>query len=461
MRHSGIVAALLLIPASALGAQGSITGTVTDSVTKRPLAGAFVQIARDSNSFTRSVYADSLGTFRFDSLKPGRYMIGFFDPALDSLGIDLLPKLVVLQSGEERRADLAIPAPRTLVRHLCRPASPNDTTGLLVGHVRDADSRTPRIGTVTVQWWELTIGGGGIHRDRQQIPVKKDSLGWYALCGVPADAEVSASATAGEEESGVVLLRVPSRGLLIRDFLVSRADSTIAVYDDSSANRKVAVATLRRGSARVSGSVRSDKGKPVANANVGVPGTGIDSRTEESGAFTLVGLPVGTQSVEVRAIGFEPKRVAVDLQRDSATKLDIVLDRPVQTLDAVKIYGQGNASIAEFMRRVHGGFGHFLTAQDIQKRNALETTDLFRTIPGVRVTPSRGFGNAITLRGGCQPTVYFNGMRLSDDAATEIDELAMPNEITAIEVYNNAGRPAQFWGNGCGSVVLWVGMVPR
>lgn len=458
--HAGFVASLLFLPALSLGAQASVAGTVTDSLTKRPLAGALVQIAADSGSFVRTATADSIGAFRIDSVRPGRYIIGFFDPALDSIGIDLLPRRIAVRPGETEHVDLAIPAAPTLVSHLCHPA-PNDSTGLLVGHIRDADSHMPRTGSVTVQWWEIIIGQGGVHRSRQQIPVKSDALGWYALCGLPSDGELTTSATAGDEESGLVLVHVPSRGLLIRDFLVSKADSTVTIYEDSSAAQKVAVTTLRRGSARVSGAVRSDKGKTVANADVSVPGTGIETRTADAGTFSLSGLPVGTQSVEVRALGFEPKRVAVDLGRDSLTKLDLVLDRPVQTLDAVKIYGQGSASMADFLRRARNGFGHVLTAQDIQRRNALETTDLFRTIPGVRVMPTRGFGNAVTLRGGCTPTVYMNGMRLSDDAATEIDELAMPGEITAIEVYNTAGRPPQFWGNACGSVVLWVGMVPR
>src|SRR5207245_11441775 len=110
----------------------------------------------------------------------------------------------------------------------------------------------------------------------------------------------------------------------------------------------------------------------------------------------------------------------------SLMRLDVVLDRPVQPLDAVKSYGQGSASIAEFMRRVHSGFGHVLTPQDIQKRNALETTDLFRTIPGVRVMPSRGFGNVIALRGGCRPRVYLNGTPPRHEPASNDRDVARP-----------------------------------
>jgi hypothetical protein len=301
-----------------------------------------------------------------------------------------------------------------------------------------------------------------LQRNRQQVPIKSDAIGWFAMCGLPSDVELQASAQAGDAESGVVELRVPAGGLLMRDFLVSHADSVMPAFDDSSAVRGVLpVPMLRRGAARVSGVVHNDKGKPVENAQVMVPGTGVDARTQETGTFALAGLPSGTQTVEVRAIGFEPKRVTVDLSRDSLTRLDVVLDRPVQTLDAVKVYGQGNTTMREFQRRLKAGWGHILTPGDIAKRNAFQASDLFRTIPGVRVAPTRrGFGNTVLIR-GCQPTVYYNGMRMDDQTASDIDMLVQVQDLTAVEVYTAASRPAEFFGNSCGSIVLWVGMLPR
>jgi hypothetical protein len=281
---------------------------------------------------------------------------------------------------------------------------------------------------------------------------------------LPSDAELSAFALAGEEESGVVPIRMPAGGLLVRDFQVSRADSTITIYADSAVTPggpKTPIATLRRGNARLGGVVHNDKGKPVANAEVTVPGTGVDGRTQQNGAYALGGLPAGTQTVEVRVIGFEPKRFTVDLGRDHLTTLDITLDRPVQTLDAVKVYGKGSASMAEFERRLHNGWGHFLTPADIAKRNAIHVTDLFRTMPGVHVVPSRGFGYTVLMRGNCRPTVYVNGMRMDDNAASELDQYVNPDEVTGVEVYTTAGRPMEFWGNNCGSVVIWAGMLPR
>jgi hypothetical protein len=451
----------LFFPAASLGAQTSVIGTVTDSVGHHPVAGALVQIA-NGGSFVKSATSDSLGSYRIADVPPGSYLLGFFHATLDSLGLDVSPKQVTIVAGAgEQRVDLAIPPAERIAGQLCRGTADRDSTGLLIGHLRDAETRQPRKGSVTVLWMELTIGQGGVHRNRQQIPIKTDDLGWFAMCGLPSDAVLQASAQAGDEESGAVELQVPAGGLLLRDFLVSRADSLVPVYDDSSKVKGVLpLPMLRRGSARVSGVVHNDKGKPVANAQVSVPGTGMDARTEETGTFQLGGLPSGTQTVEVRAIGFEPKRVAVDLTRDRLTTLDVLLDHPVQTLDAVKIYGKGNAAMAEFQRRLKAGWGHILTPADIARRGAFEATDLFRTMPGVRVAQGRGFSSTVLVR-GCRPTVYLNGMRMDEEAASEIDMLVRPSELTAVEVYTAANRPAEFFGNNCGSVVLWAGMLPR
>ena len=450
----------LLLPAASLRAQTTVVGTVTDSVGHHPVVGALVQLA-GSGSFVRTTSSDSLGAYRIDDVPPGKYLVGFFHPTLDSLGIDLSPKQVTVVAGGEQRMDLAIPPAQRIAAQLCQGTKDRDSTGLLIGHLRDADTRQPRKGSVTVLWVELTIGQGGVHRNRQQVPIKTDDLGYFALCGLPSDALLQASAQAGDEESGFVELQLPAGGLLLRDFLVSRADSLVPVYDDSSAVKGVLpLPMLRRGTARVSGVVHNDKGKPLANAQVSVPGTGVDGRTEETGTFQMGGLPSGTQTVEVRAIGFEPKRVAVDLSRDRLTTVDVVLDRPVQTLDAVKIYGKGNSAMAEFQRRLKAGWGHILTPADIARRNAFQASDLFRTMPGVRVAHGRGFSSTILVR-GCRPTVYLNGMRMDDEAASDIDMLVTPSELTAVEVYTAASRPAEFFGNSCGSVVLWAGMLPR
>jgi hypothetical protein len=73
----------------------------------------------------------------------------------------------------------------------------------------------------------------------------------------------------------------------------------------------------------------------------------------------------------------------------------------------------------------------------------------------------RSVSSLAVLVRGCLPTVYLNGIRMYEDAAKRINTIVDPSQITVIEVYSASGRPVEFWGNACGSVVLWVGQTPR
>jgi hypothetical protein len=105
-------------------------------------------------------------------------------------------------------------------------------------------------------------------------------------------------------------------------------------------------------------------------------------------------------------------------------------------------------------RRMNG-FGTFLTTEEIARRASFETSDLFRMIPGFRVsgygldakvTSSRG---VTSLTGACSPNIVIDGM-----PNQEIN-LIHPSSIGAMEVYR-AGQPAPVqYDRGCGVIVIW------
>src|SRR5690349_8782639 len=71
-------------------AQAPVKGLVYDSVAHAPLVHATVQLvaAEDPAKFARTAAADSSGRFAFSDVPDGRYMVAFFHPRLDTLGID-------------------------------------------------------------------------------------------------------------------------------------------------------------------------------------------------------------------------------------------------------------------------------------------------------------------------------------------------------------------------------------
>jgi hypothetical protein len=105
--------------------------------------------------------------------------------------------------------------------------------------------------------------------------------------------------------------------------------------------------------------------------------------------------------------------------------------------------------------RRRNGFGTFLTADEIELKRPFQSSDLFRMMPGFRVS---GFGldakvqssrGVTTLMGPCSVNIVIDGMQGQDI------NLIHPSSIGAIEVYR-AGQPAPVQYNGqCGVIVIW------
>ncbi len=437
-------------PAAALGV---VHGVVYDSLTRRPLAGAAVQIVRAGDLLGgRTVAADSSGTFRIDSLAPGRYLVGFYHPLLDLLRVDLPPRPVEIgPGGAAVLADLGVPALDRLRPLLCGgPQAPADSTGLLAGRVRDAADDAPvAAATVVLTWSELVVGAGGVRTEHHRVPIPTDPGGTYLACGVPADVELAATVAAPGRAGGPVAVEVPQRGFVLRDFTLGDTGAVVA-----------------RGTARLTGTVRDPAARPVRGARVFVWSAASATTVGDDGTFALGGLPAGTRTLEVRAIGFAPRRVAVDLAPGRAATVDVRMDRTVAALAPVTVFGTPapqSPLLREFLdRQRHSAFGRFLTAQDIART---EPVNITKTLPalGLQLVSNGHLGTAIlgrTKRGEpCPATVVLDGAPLP--AGDDLDQLVRPDQVAGIEVYTDATfAPPQYFGplmNDCSVVLVWTG----
>ena len=158
MRLRSVLGALLLaalapaaVQAQPLTRPGRIMGTVFDSTSMRPLAGAMVQVVRlDDPATARHTSTDAQGAFHVDSLPPANYAVATFHPRLDSLGVWQLSRGVDLREGQRARVRLDVPSARTpalgyepqlRVVDVVR----DDTTALILGFDRLAVLDTMRI----------------------------------------------------------------------------------------------------------------------------------------------------------------------------------------------------------------------------------------------------------------------------------------------------------------------------
>ncbi len=465
------------------GVLGTVHGVVYDSLARGPLAGARVQIARaDDLLGRRSVAADSAGAFRFDALAPGRYLVGFDHPRLDLLRVQLRPRLVEVgpdgaSGGDAVRVDLGVPGLAEMRPVLCGSAqAPTDSSGLLAGRVRDAADGAPVAhATVVLTWAELSLGDGGVRTERRRVPVPTGPGGTYVACGVPAGVELVASAAAPGRASGDVALEVPVRGFVMRDLTLGDTvplTTAVAVPDGGAVRPRggrpgagdTAVVRLPRGTARLTGTVRDAGGRPVRGARASVRGTAAATIAGEDGAFVLGGLPAGTRTLDVRAIGFAPGQVAVDLAPGHTDTADVRL-ASVATLDQVTVLGtpsERSLRLREFLdRRRNSASGRFVTAADIDRWKPFWATDALRGT-GMLVRPNGGgVGNAIRGPGRlqhCPANVFLDGLPL--DPTESIDAYLGPRQVAGIEIYPDpAFAPPQYSSpsrNGCSVVLFWT-----
>jgi hypothetical protein len=278
---------------------------------------------------------------------------------------------------------------------------------------------------------------------------------------------------AGTQQSGRVELHGTGSDVLSHDFFVSTrdtaaravGDSVVETYTDSLAS----VAAAPVGSARLTGVVRDQNGRPVPDASAQVLDRPGAVRTDSGGRFSFTGVPAGTQTLDLKAIGFAPSRHTVVLRSDSANRAEIRVDRSAQAIAPVRILGQRAESsrwVAGFEERRRRGIGWHLTADEIARTGAIYAGDLLRRAPGLMGEYTANGERNFTMRGNfsgkrCRPTYYLDCHRwfpLSQGAIVELERFVLTSDIHGIEVYNaGATIPAAFdMGTGCGVVLIWT-----
>jgi carboxypeptidase family protein/TonB-dependent receptor-like protein len=445
-------------------APARVTGVVFDSLGDRPLAGATVQLlASPPGHGAYSAVADSIGRFRFDSVSAGTYIAGILDPLLDSIGVNAPYQKLTVASGASLRIALAIPSERSLARAICRDSSAGkgaDSTGFLVGHVRDASTGAPIRGSaVTLDWQALIFGTGGPHAEPRSARATSSDEGWFAICGLhPGDYRLHAELTT--RTTGTIEFALQPQELS-RITLLLGADPNAPVADSAST-----------GGATISGHVTTSSGSPVEGAQIIVDGSSLQATTDAGGAFVLGGLPDGTRMAEARALGFQPVRMRVEPTRGDPKTVTIVMRTRIETLGTVRVVGKNRKPpdpLAGFAARRQKGEGRFMTKEEIEARNVQNACDLLRRVPGVHVMEEGNGGCRANIRGAttgtaqvgtkaaphlCEPTIYQDNI-VFGGSLSEFVRLVTPRDIVGIEVYTSSTEPPQFSGQ-CGVIVVWT-----
>ena len=218
-------------------------------------------------------------------------------------------------------------------------------------------------------------------------------------------------------------------------------------------------------SARLTGRVADAVGSAIVKAEILVTNTSIHAETGSDGRFELAGLPSGSVEVVVRRLGFAPAKIPLQLDSGELREIRVLLSPVVMMMDSVAVVAKApeiEKAYGGFEMRKSRGFGTFITREQIEKKNPRVTTDLFRTVSGVKLLRENGTPTVVSTRLGnlayC-PVRYFIDGTSYPLYGQSIDTMIQVVDIGAIEVYpGGATVPPQFGGreSACGVVAIWT-----
>ncbi len=209
-------------------------------------------------------------------------------------------------------------------------------------------------------------------------------------------------------------------------------------------------------------------GAPLVGASVGVVEQGLATVADERGHFELPGISRGKFTILIRHAGYQAGTVGLELTETRPVRVDlgsIALAPLVFRLDPIRVEAEAvNRKLQKvgFFHRRSSADGTFLTWEDIRDQDVLNTSQLFRRIPGFRtlqdgsIASGRGIPSVSNAASHCQVNYYIDGVHT---AAASID-VVLPAAIAGVEVYSGAATiPPSYRATGnpkCGAVLIWL-----
>lgn len=450
-------------------APGVVRGTVFDSISAAPLAGAEVRVAGRGLRATTDLW----GRFELGSVPPGLHRVTFGHPDLDTLGVVPGWETVALEPGGVREVELTVPSWLTLLARSCGERG----AGAVVGVVRTRDGR-PAPGA-SVEAVGRTGRGGAPMTD------VTDRFGSFVLCGVE-EGVARLAARRGSAGSAPAEARLSASGFVQADLVLQPAAAPPPRVPGALRPALIGVVLAQGG------------GAPLADVSVELlDGAGevlASTLSDEDGAFRIV-LDEGAEAyLRVSRLGFTGAvSEALDVT-DGTRRIEVRLPEEAIPIEPVVVVVEGRhprLEVEGFYGRATSSPGMFIRRDDVEAVAPARTTDLLGRAPGVSVRTDPLSGDLrrrvtfqrLALTGGerCYPAVYVDGelvrvggSRSESEAPTiegiepliedrsdipSLDELVPPHEILAVEMYQTPGQvPRRFVGLGthCGVIVVWT-----
>jgi Carboxypeptidase regulatory-like domain/TonB-dependent Receptor Plug Domain len=209
---------------------------------------------------------------------------------------------------------------------------------------------------------------------------------------------------------------------------------------------------------------------PLGGATITLLGSSITATTTENGRFRIVALPAGEYVVMARRLGYGGASVTLHVEGGDTLRPAFALQRVVAQLDTVRASAAyARTRLGEFDERRAAKVGHFITADEIDKRNPVYVSDMLRSVlsvtieerttggPPRRVAVSKRSPMASLRSATCPFQIFVDGLIFAEDG--DLTNVPSPSNIAGVEVYSGpATIPLQYKRHDslCGVILIWT-----
>ncbi|MEO5814576.1 MAG: SusC/RagA family TonB-linked outer membrane protein [Gemmatimonadaceae bacterium] len=193
-------------------------------------------------------------------------------------------------------------------------------------------------------------------------------------------------------------------------------------------------------------------GASVAGAQVGIAGTQLGATTGAEGRFTIANVPVGSQAVQVRMIGYTATERTVTVVRGETATLNVQLSTRAVVLDEVVAIGYGTQKRGSLTGAVDQ-----VGASVLENRPMANLTQgLQGVIPNVNIRLLDGRPTQaprINIRGTTSIGQGGTALILIDGVEGD-PSMVNPNDVESISVLKDAASAAVYGARGAFGVLL-------
>lgn len=214
----------------------------------------------------------------------------------------------------------------------------------------------------------------------------------------------------------------------------------------------------------------AQSGRPLLDAQVTVPGTGLGVLSNANGRYLLLNVPAGQHGVRVDLIGYESATQSASVSGGQTATLDFAMTQDVIDLEEIVVTGVGQ----ETQRRMLATSVDVISSEEISQVPVTTVDQLLQgRVAGATVnaqSAQAGTASLINFRGtssvfGAQtPVIYVDGVRVDNSQSTaagtggeQSSALAdlLTSDIERIEV-TKGGAASTLYGSDAATGVIQI-----